>query len=189
MGFSRRSRTNARAWQRPHPSLLRFNQRKLAWNTGLFRAPERTRGRCCTRSNPTQSGGGQSGRDSKGGGASRRFGHTDRRDAHAVGQDPFECGLQPLGDVPGDVFRRGVHLVKRFGFIEVGGVESLCDCFEGGLDGVKVAEHAVGVERLADDRGGDVPVVPVQWLTRAPDDEGVGGGESGLDSEFIHGRV
>lgn len=114
------------------------------------------------------------------------FGDRDPGDAGVGGEGSIEAGGELVGDVLGDQLGGGVDRVEGGEGIEVvvgkwGGyfVELV-------FGGVEIAEEPVGVEGVADDAGGDAPVVPVDGFLVPEDGDGMGGAELGLDSDFKH---
>lgn len=116
------------------------------------------------------------------------LGDTHRGDSGIRGEGGIKARGELGCDEPGHVLGGGVEIGKWRGVVEVGVVEGRDNLREDALEGVKVAEEAVLVEVFAGDGGGDPPVVPMDGLAHAAQQDGVGGAELGFDFDFEHGE-
>jgi len=116
---------------------------------------------------------------------SRRFGDAHARQADAGG----ESGGEAVGDVAGHLLGRGVEARERLDLVEVGVAKGGDDLIERGLQGVKVAQQAVGIQGLAGDNDGDAPVVAVERLAPPGQHERMSRGEHALHAQLEHRAI
>ena len=91
---------------------------------------------------------------------------------------------QRLIQVFGDSFGRGVSLIERCGFIQIGIVEWLDDRIHVLFNGMKITKQLFLVELGATHRHQNSPIVAVQGLPLALDHNGVGGRKGSFDTQF-----
>lgn len=118
-----------------------------------------------------------------------RFGHGNTRDPRVRGERRVQQACQLLGDVPGDVFGRGIEGDERLHTVQIGVLEGLDHLFEHGFDGVKITQQPVWIELGALDNHFDAPVVAMDCLAEPRDHQGVRGTELALDGELEHKGV
>lgn len=87
----------------------------------------------------------------------------------------------------GNRLRGGICLGERIDLVQVLVFERGDDAGEVLLSGVEIPEELIGVEDGAFDGEGDVPIVAVEWLALAIDDERMCRGEHGSDADGEHG--
>lgn len=101
------------------------------------------------------------------------------------GEGLVEAIGELVGDVFGDVLSGWVEDVEGRNGVEVVVGEWVADFNQDRVDGVEVAEQAVGVERVAGDGGDSDEVVAVDWFLGSQNGDGVCGAElvGDLDGE------
>ena len=118
-----------------------------------------------------------------GGAAAGGLGDADRCDAGVGRERGSDSFVHGVSDKPGDALGRRVDGVERGALGQIGVAEGIEQVAEGGLDGVEVAEQAVGVDLGAFEDEHYTEVMPVDGFSRARDGQGVGGAELVLDAD------
>jgi len=96
---------------------------------------------------------------------------------------------QGFENVPSDVFRRRIDLLKVFQVVQELVIQLIDHFFGGGLDSFEIHQDAVALELFSGDKDFDLPVVPCRFSHR-PSNSGAGERRpSGDDLQFIHGHT